>query len=156
MKYFTIINLLSLAFSYIDQTCYAGKFGYGVCAKRDSCTLYGDQKGFANAYIGSVTSDVICCVKQIMRLRDDITYKTSNCLNVKQCKGSVVDNDEFPGSNMVKLCVTGGEIETDVNSVYKVNVHQGSNLNIRSGPSTSHSVVWFYSIWSIYFCRYKD
>ena len=149
MKYFTIITLLSLVFSYIDQPCNAGKLGNGVCVKSDSCTLYGGQKGSAYAYIGSAPrwpcpndpSDVICCVKQVTRLRDGITYKTGNCLNVKQCKGSVVDTNECPGSNMVKLCVTGGESEKDINSVYKVNVNQGSNLNIRSGPSTSHSVV---------------
>ena len=149
MKYFIIITLLSLVFSYIDQTCNAGKLGYGVCVKKSSCVLYGNQKGSAYAYIGSAPrwpcpndpSDVICCVKQVTRLRDGITYKTGRCLNVKQCKGSVVNTAECPGSNKVKLCVTGGESETSINSVYKVNVNQGGNLNIRSGPSTNHDIL---------------
>jgi len=53
MKYFTIITLVSLVFSYIDQPCNAGKYGNGVCVKKSSCTLIGNQKGSAYAYEGS-------------------------------------------------------------------------------------------------------
>ena len=149
MKYFTIITLVSLVFSYIDQPCNAGKYGNGVCVKKSSCTLIGNQKGSAYAYEGSAPRwpcpndpyDVICCVKHVTRLRDGITYKTGDCLNVKQCKGSVVNTAECPGSNNVKLCVTNSESETNINSVYKVNVNQGGNLNIRSGAGTNHDIV---------------
>ena len=149
MKYFTIITLVSLVFSYIDQPCNAGEYGNGVCVKRSSCTLYGNQIGFVHAYAGSAPrwpcpndpSDVICCVKHVTRLRDGITYKTGNCLNVNQCKGNVVNTAECPGSNNVKLCVTRGESETNINSVYRVNVNKGDNLNIRSGAGTNHDIV---------------
>ena len=150
MKYFTIITLLSLVFSYIDQPCYAGIFwAKGVCVKKSTCKLYDYQKGYVYNYIGNAPnwpcpddpSDVVCCYKYVTRLRDGLTYKRGNCLNVKQCKGTVVDSDECPGSQNVKLCVTRREIETKVNSVYRVLVHQGSNLNIRSGAGSNYNIV---------------
>ena len=147
MKFFTIITLFALVFSYIDQPCIAGKYGNGVCVKKRSCALYGYQQGNAISYVGSAPnwpcpndpSDVICCVKDVTRLRDGITNKKGRCLNIKQCRGSTVNTAECPGSNNVKLCVTNSE--TVVNSVYKVDAGQGGNLNIRSGDGTNYDIV---------------
>ena len=147
MKIFILITLFAIIFSYIDQPCIAGKNGNGVCVKKSSCTLYGDQKGTVIPYAGKSPnwpcpndpSDVICCVKEVTVLKDGVTKKKGRCLNINQCTGSTVNTAECPGSNNVKLCVE--DTITTVNSVYKVNVSSGSNLNIRSGDDTSYNIV---------------
>ena len=122
MKYFTIISLLFLVFSYIDEPCDSGPFEKGVCVEKSSCTLYGKQRGEAYYYDWKTPEwscpndppDVICCVKRIAKLRDG-TIQEGKCLNVRQCKGSVVDTFECPGSDNVKLCV-----KKEANRIYKV------------------------------------
>ena len=56
MKYFTIITLLSLVFSYIDQPCNAGKLGNGVCVKSDS-SLFMESKKALHMLILEVLQD---------------------------------------------------------------------------------------------------
>ena len=147
MKFYIIIILFVSIFSYIDQPCSAGNYGNGVCVKKSSCTLYGRQQGTIFKYVGKAPnwpcpndpSDVICCVKEVTRLRDGVTNKKGRCLNVKQCKGSTINTAECPGSNNVKLCVAN--TKTMVNSVYKINAGQGGKLNIRSGGDISYNKV---------------
>ena len=123
MKYFTIISLLFLVFSYIDEPCDSGPINKGICVEKSSCTLYGKQIGTAYYYNGKTPEwlcpndppDVICCVKRITTLRDG-TKMEGKCKNVRQCKGTVVDTFECPGSDNVKLCV-----ERETNRVYQVN-----------------------------------
>ena len=143
IKFYIFIILLVSIFSYIDQPCNAGNNGKGVCVKRSSCKLYGNQVGKVISYEGSSPNwpcpndpaDVICCVKEVTRLRDG-TYKSGRCLNINQCKTSTVNTYECPGTNNVKLCVTNSE--TVVNSVYKINAN---TLNIRNGDDTSYNIV---------------
>jgi uncharacterized protein YraI len=147
MKLYIIITLLVSIFSYIDQPCSAGKYGNGVCVKKSSCTLYGRQQGTVFSYVGKAPnwpcpndpSDVICCVKEVTRLKDGVTNKKGRCLNINQCKGSTINTGECPGSNNVKLCVAN--TKTIVNSVYKINAGQGGKLNIRSGDDISYNKV---------------
>lgn len=83
IKFYIIITLLVSIFSYIDQPCNAGNNGKGVCVKRSSCKLYGNQQGKVIAYKGSAPNwpcpndptDVICCVKEVTRLRDGTKKK---------------------------------------------------------------------------------
>ena len=144
MKIYIAITLLASIFSYIDQPCNAGKYGRGVCVKKKSCTLYGSQQGSVFSYVGSAPnwpcpndpSDVICCVKEVTRLRDGVTKKQGRCLNIKECKGTTISISECPWSNNVKLCVA--ITTTTVNSVYKINA---GNLNIRSGDDISSKII---------------
>ena len=124
-----------------------GKYGNGIYVKKSSYALYGKQQGKVIPYAGSSPnwpcpndpSDVICCVKEVTRLRDNVTKKEGRCLNIKQCKGSTINTAECPGSSNVKLCVV--KTKTTVNRVYKVNAGKGGSLNIRSGDDISFNIV---------------
>ena len=114
MKFYTNITLFASVFSYIDQPCIAGKYGNGVCVKKSSYTLYGKQQGKIIPYTGSSPnwpypndlSDVICCVKEITRLRDGVTKKEGRYLilsNVKVVLLTLPNTQEVTMLNNVLL-----------------------------------------------------
>jgi len=112
----TAVLSLPLAFAYIDQPCNAGQYGEGVCVKKSACVMYAGQQGSAISYVGRAPNwpcpndpaDVICCVKNVSRLRDGKTRKSGRCKNINNCplsKNTRINTFECPGSDRVKLCV---------------------------------------------------
>ncbi|OUM57661.1 hypothetical protein PIROE2DRAFT_64871 [Piromyces sp. E2] len=90
----------------------------GVCLKKSECKMYSGQKGSSKAYEfnggkyscpNDPDADVWCCVKTVDTLINGKGVIDGRCLNTKECQGNkqTVSTPECPGSNNVKLCISG-------------------------------------------------
>ena len=134
LKLLIVLLVTQFSFSYIDQPCDGGSNGKGVCVLETDCIMYSGQKGSAIAYAGSAPNwpcpndpnDVICCVKTLTQLKDG-TATNGRCLNINECSGSTIDTAECPGSDNVKLCVSG---LFGTNIIRNIMQNSKNNLNL--------------------------